>query len=94
MKTAVYSWRLSDELKSSLEREARLRKLPVSAILEDATRDWLRRASSSPESEEKEQQRLHEAAKRCFGVIETKYPGSSERVREIVRERVRKRLGR
>ena len=94
MKTAVYSWRLSDELKSDLEREARLRKLPVSVILEDAARDWLRRANSSTESDEERQRRLHEASERCFGVVETTYPGSSERVREIVRERVRRRIGR
>ena len=34
MKTEVYSWRLSGELKSDLEREARLRRVPVSLVLE------------------------------------------------------------
>ena len=40
MRTEVYSWRLSDELKSDLERESRLRQVPVSSVLEAAVRAW------------------------------------------------------
>ena len=46
MRTEVYSWRLSGELKSDLEREARLRKVPVSSVLETAVRDWLKKGDA------------------------------------------------
>src|SRR5260370_1329008 len=41
MKSEVYSWRGSPDLKSSLEREARLPKASVSMVLEVAARGWL-----------------------------------------------------
>ena len=41
MKIEVYSWRLSAEAKADLEREARLRKVPVSTILDAAVRAFL-----------------------------------------------------
>ena len=41
MKSRVYSWRLSEDLKSDLEREARERKLSVSSLLEQAARELL-----------------------------------------------------
>ena len=94
MKTAVYSWRLSDELKSNLERHARFRRVPVSTILEDAARDWLERAGQSDEDDQETQHRLHAAAEKCMGVVESAYPGGSERVRELVRDRVRRRIAR
>ena len=40
MKTEVYSWRLSSFLKSDLEREARLRRLSLSALLSLAVTEW------------------------------------------------------
>src|SRR6266851_2146287 len=43
MKTEVYSWRLAGELKSDLERQARLRRVPVSSILDTAVREWLQK---------------------------------------------------
>jgi len=46
MKTEVYSWRLSEELKSDLEREAYLRKVSVSSLLEMAVREWLKRSNT------------------------------------------------
>ena len=42
MKSEVYSWRVSTELKSGLEREARRRKISVSAVLDLAAREWLK----------------------------------------------------
>jgi hypothetical protein len=38
IKTEVYSWRLSQEVKTELEREARRRKISVAALLEEAAR--------------------------------------------------------
>ena len=58
MKTEVYSWRLSRELKSDLEREARLRKVSVSSVLETAVRDWLRK-SNADVPDDQAQRKLH-----------------------------------
>ncbi len=89
MRTEVYSWRLSGELKSDLEREARLRQAPVSSVLEAAVRDWLKKDDADA-SEDEAQRRLHTAAANCFGALAS---GNSRRA-ETAREELRKRLGR
>jgi predicted transcriptional regulator len=43
MNTEVYSRRLSRELKTDLEREARQLNAPISSVLERAVREWLKR---------------------------------------------------
>ena len=93
MKTEVYSWRLSGELKSTLEREARQRKMPVSAVLETAVRYMLKKAETTI-PEEEEQRRLHLAAARCLGVLASGNARRSETAREAVRTRLRRRHGR
>jgi len=89
MRTEVYSWRLSGELKSDLEREARLRQAPVSSVLEAAVRDWLRKGDADASTDEG-QRRLHAAAANCFGVLASGNP----RRAETARAELRKRLGR
>lgn len=89
MKTEVYSWRVSGGLKSDLEREARRRQLPLSAILELAVRDWMGRGGNEPD-EDQEQLRLQEAASKCFGVLASGDVSRSERTGERVRERLRR----
>jgi hypothetical protein len=90
MKTEVYSWRLSGELKSDLEREARLRKVPVSSVLETAVRDWLRKGDADlPEDEA--QRRLHSAAASCFGVLASGNSRRAETARDVLRKRLRQR---
>jgi predicted transcriptional regulator len=93
MKTQVYSWRLSAEVKTDLEREARVRRMPVSAILEAAVRDWLKKAGDDG-IEEEAQRRLHAAAARCLGVLESGDPERSARARQTLRERLRRRHAR
>ena len=93
MKTDVYSWRLSGELKSDLEREARQRKVPVSAVLENAVRDWLKKGTSDV-SEDDAQRRLHRAAAECFGAVASANPHRAEAARAAVRERMKRRHGR
>jgi hypothetical protein len=44
MKTEIYRWRLSIELKSEIEHEARLHRVPVSSIFDWAVRDWLNKS--------------------------------------------------
>jgi len=93
MKTEVYSWRVSTELKTGLEREARRRKISLSAILEMAAQEWLKKAGADGE-DEREQKRIHEAASKAIGAITGGDPRSAENVHEIVRQRIRQRHGR
>lgn len=93
MKTEVYSWRVSTELKTSLEREARRRKISLSAVLDMAAREWLNNGRADTD-DEREQKRIHEAAAKCFGAIDLGDPHASEKVRELVRQRLRERYGR
>ena len=93
MRTEVYSWRLSAELKTDLEREARRRKLSVSTILDLAARDWLMKSNVAGDDEE-EQRRLHKAASGCFGVLASGDACRSKHASEDLRKRLRKRYGR
>lgn len=90
MKSEVYSWRLSSEVKSDLEREARERKVPVSSILELAVHEWLKK-NDRDDGDEEAQGRLHAAAANCLGVLAHGNPRRSETARATVRERLRRR---
>jgi hypothetical protein len=92
MKTEVYSWRVSSELKTGLEREARRRKISLSATLDLAAEEFLRKNGSSDDSAE--QKRIHEAASKVFGVITSGDSRRSENVRQKVRDRLRRRYAR
>ncbi len=89
MKTEVYSWRVSLDLKTSLEREARRRKISMSEALETAAREWVRKGAMANEVEE-EQRRLREAALQCVGQLS----GGNTRRSETASEQVRARLWR
>ena len=91
MKSEVYSWRLSTDLKTGLEREARRRKISLSAALDIAAQEWLKKGDSQDDAAE--QARLHAAAAKAVGTIEGR-PGDAENAREIVRQRIRQRHGR
>lgn len=93
MKTEVYSWRVSAEVKSDLKREARLRKVPVSAVLDLAIRDWLKKNEVDAAGDEA-QRKLHAAAARSFGVLAGGNPYRAETARATVRERLRRRHAR
>ncbi len=90
MKTEVYSWRVSAELKTTLEQEAHRRKLPLAAVLDTAARDWLEKSVPDADSDA-EQLRLRKAALACIGTISGGDPLRSENVRQEVRERLRRR---
>jgi len=93
MKTEVYSWRVAAEVKTDLEREARVRNLPVSAILDQAVREWLRN-SGEDATGEAAQRRLHAAAEACLGVLAGGNPRRAERARDVIRQRLRRRRAR
>jgi hypothetical protein len=90
MKTEVYSWRVSADLKTGLEREAHRRKISLSAVLDLAARDWLNNGGSESEAEE-EQLRLQNAALECFGAFAGADAHRSENARQTVRQRLRRR---
>jgi hypothetical protein len=93
MKTEVYSWRVSTELKIGLEREARRRKMSLAAALDLAAQDWLKKNGADVD-DEREQKRLHEAGSKCIGTITSDDLPQANNVREAVRERLRRRYGR
>ena len=93
MKTEVYSWRVSPLLKSGLAREARRRKISLSAALDLAAQEWLKNQSPGEDDEER-QRRLNETAAECFGVLAGGDDRASENVRQTVRERLRRKYGR
>jgi hypothetical protein len=75
---------LSDNLKSELERAARLRGVPLSAVLEQAARARLSQNAGEPVEDEESQRKLHAAAERYIGTIEGLGPYDAQRVRETV----------
>jgi len=93
MKTEVYSWRVSTDIKTGLEREARRRKMSLSAVLDLAAEEWLKK-SASGDNDEEEQHRLQQAALKSFGAIAGGNPLRSENAARTVRERLRQRYGR
>lgn len=93
MKTEVYSWRVSTEIKTGLERAARSRKVSLSAVLDMAAREWLMKSGSEGDDDEM-QRKLHQAASESFGVLASGDPKRSETARDAVRKRLRQRYGR
>ncbi len=92
MKTEVYSWRVSRELKSELEREARLRKTPLASILDMATRDWLKKRGAHTDDER--QRTLQAQAAACIGAFAGPTSRRSETARKAIKERLRRRHAR
>lgn len=92
MKTEVYNLRVSTEVKIGLEREARRRRVSLSAIIDLAARDWLVKAGAET-SDEQEQARIQQAASECFGALEGGNPRRSEHVRQDMRKLLRQRHG-
>jgi hypothetical protein len=93
MKTEVYSWRVSTDLKTGLEREARRRKISLSAVLDLAAQEWLLKKGTEEDDDEK-QVRLSKAASECFGIFASGNARRSESVKRAVRQRLRRQYGR
>jgi len=87
-RTEVYSWRLSAALKAALEDVARARGISVSALIEEATREWLGVHADEILDGDSEQERLRTRAMRVVGSIRG---GDPDRASEA-RTRVRRRL--
>jgi hypothetical protein len=93
MKTEVYSWRVSTDIKTGLEREARRRKISLSAVLDLAAEEWLKKSAPGKDDDEA-QSRLQQAALKCFGSLAGDDPLRSENVGHAVRQRLRRHYGR
>ena len=93
MRFEVYKWHLSGELKSDLEREARLRKVSVSSILDMAVREWLKKSAIEVSGDEA-QRKLHAAAEKYIGALKGLERDRAETVRETIRKKLRRRYGR
>lgn len=90
MKSEVYSWRLSRELKCDLEDAARRERLSVAQLLERIAREWLQARASAVEDDEAEQERLRAIAMQYVGTLRSGDPSLSENVSKRVRERLLK----
>jgi 4-aminobutyrate aminotransferase-like enzyme len=94
MKTHVYSWRLSGELKHELERAARLRRASLAAVLEQAARAWLKQNAAEFGDDAETQRKLHAAAEPYIGSIRgLGGPITADRVRKAVRRRLQGKYG-
>lgn len=95
MKTQVYSWRLSSELKRELERAAHLRRASLSAVLEQAARAWLKQNAAELGNDAETQRRLHAAVEPYIGSIPgLGGPFTADRVRKAIRRRLQEKYGR
>ena len=84
MKSEVYSWRLSGELKAELQRYARDEKLSLSELLERISHDWLAHRRLADETE---QTRIRARARKAIGKISMGGgPWTNDKVRQIVRD--------
>jgi hypothetical protein len=86
MKSEVYSWRLSPDLKDDLEAAARREHMSVSRLLERIAREWLQARAAAVADDEAEQERLRAIAMRYVGALRSGDPHLSEKVSERVRE--------
>jgi|SoimicMinimDraft_17_1059745.scaffolds.fasta_scaffold11459_2 hypothetical protein len=85
MKAHGYSWRLSEVLKSDIER-----KMPVSSLLELAVREWLKR-SSADSTDSVLQKRLHASAEACVGAFASGNLRRAESARKTLRAKLKNR---
>jgi hypothetical protein len=94
MKSEVYSWRLSPDLKDDLEEAARREGISLSRLLERIAREWLKTRASAAEDDEAEQERLKAIAMQYVGTIRGGDPDRSAEVSKRVREILARKYGR
>jgi hypothetical protein len=94
MKSEVYSWRLSRDLKDDLEEAARRERVSVARLLERIAREWLRTRASAAEDDEAEQERLRAVAMQFVGTIRGGDPERAAEAGKRVRELLARKYGR
>lgn len=89
MKTEVYSWRVSAELKSGLKEAARAKKLSMSEALEVAATEWIDRQKEP--DDDAEQARLRAVLAQCIGVSASGRRNRSTQVSQDMKEKLSKK---
>lgn len=90
MKDQVYSWRIDGSLKSALEEAARNSNTTLAGLLEGIATEWLENQPSAA-SDAQIQAELKQSARKCFGTLSgSDYP-TSEKTREAIRNRLKRR---
>lgn len=90
-KSAVYSWRVSPNVKAALEERARRERRSLGALLDQIAVEWLGSQHNDDTLDDPEQRRLRAKAARCFGSFASGDRNRGGRVRQHVRERLRAR---
>ena len=90
-KTEVYTWRVSSAMKAGLEEAARSRKRSVAQLLDEIVSEGLGAAAQENEAEINNQRHLHARAARFLGCMTSGVARRSERTRELVRARLKRR---
>jgi hypothetical protein len=85
MKTEIYTWRVSPEVKSALEMEARREMVNVAALLDRVTRQWLHDRRAKLAGDGAGQAKLHAQVAKSIGKIAGKNPLRSQSVRVLLR---------
>lgn len=89
MKTAVYSWRVSVEMKGALEEEARSRGESLAVLLDEIATAWLQAQRAANANDRRFEARLRARAARTFGAVSGGNPDRASRARVELRRRLR-----
>lgn len=89
MKTEVYSWRLSAEMKTRLESEARRSGKSLAEVLEQISANWLEERAENYDDES--ESRLRKQVMATVGTIRGGDPHRASRSKELVREIIRRK---
>jgi hypothetical protein len=93
-KSEVYTWRVSSAMKASLEEAARNTNRSVARLLDEIVAERLDTTGRTSEAEMDNQRRLHARAARFLGCMTGDVARRSERTRELVRARLKRRQAR
>src|SRR5713101_3358520 len=90
-KTEVYTWRVSSVMKAGLEEAARNTNRSVARVLDEIVGERLDATGQTSKAEMDNQRRLHARAARFLGCISGGVARRSERTRQLVRTRLKRR---
>jgi hypothetical protein len=92
MKTEVYSWRLSADLKAEIEDQARSESKSMSALLEELTSDGLRVRRRGNSGQATARAALLKRVLPTVGTIRSGDPYLASKVNQTVRGRIARKL--
>jgi hypothetical protein len=93
-KSEVYTWRVSPAMKASLEEAARVTNRSVAKLLDEIVAERLDAIGQAGQADMDNQRRLHLGAARFLGCFAGGARRRSERTRELVRARLKRRHAR